>query len=147
MPVVGALGLRRVGGEVEDAGAVGVWAGWWVNHDVVFGCRVFLSSHSVVTCRGWPGSHSLSLLRQRKGRSTAPTKKKGERREAALRVRVKIRGKTGNEKTRLRLRQFSFLIRFTAHFDASFQAQFVRRDLIWSKNNLRQISADRRNIF
>ena len=27
------------------------------------------------------------------------------------------------KKTRLRLRQFSFLIRFTAHFDASFQAQ------------------------
>jgi len=28
------------------------------------------------------------------------------------------------KKTRLRLRQFSFLIHFTAYFDASFQAQF-----------------------
>jgi hypothetical protein len=41
--------------------------------------------------RGRPGSRSLSLLRQRK------EAKKGERWEAALRVRVKIRGKTGNE--------------------------------------------------
>jgi hypothetical protein len=35
------------------------------------------------------------------------------------------------KKTRLRLRQFSFLIRFTAYFDASFQAQCVRRDLVF----------------
>jgi len=34
------------------------------------------------------------------------------------------------KKTRLRLRQFSFLIRFIADFDASFQAQFVRRDRV-----------------
>jgi hypothetical protein len=32
------------------------------------------------------------------------------------------------KQTRLRLRQVSFLIRFTTDFDASFQAQFVRRD-------------------
>jgi hypothetical protein len=61
------------------------------------------------------------LLRQRK------EAKKGEREVAALRVRVKIWGKAGNEKTRLRLRQFSFLIRFTPYFDASPQAQFFRR--------------------
>jgi hypothetical protein len=34
------------------------------------------------------------------------------------------------KQTRLRLRQVSFLIRFTADFDASFQAQFVRRTRI-----------------
>jgi hypothetical protein len=61
------------------------------------------------------------LLRQRK------EAKKGERGDAALRVRVKIRNKTGNEKTRLRLRQFSFLIRFISYFYASFQAQFLQR--------------------
>jgi hypothetical protein len=45
------------------------------------------------------------------------------------------------KQTRLRLRQVSFLIRFTAYFDASFQAQFVRRDYfitplgyLWSFN-------------
>jgi hypothetical protein len=33
------------------------------------------------------------------------------------------------KQTRLRLRQVSFLIRFIADFDASFQAQFFRHDL------------------
>jgi hypothetical protein len=45
----------------------------------------------LILAGGWPGSHSLSLLRQRK------EAKKGERGEAALRVRVKITNKTGNE--------------------------------------------------
>ena len=44
------------------------------------------------TCRGWPGSHFLSLLRQRK------EAKKGEREAAALRVPAEIAGKAGNEK-------------------------------------------------
>jgi hypothetical protein len=44
---------------------------------------------------------------------------------------LKSEPKREMKKTRLRLRQFSFLIRFTSDFNASFQAQCVRRDLIF----------------
>jgi len=59
-----------------------------------------------LSCRGWPGCHLLSLLRQRK------KAKKGDREAAALRVPVCANQKMGSERNSLRSDNVHFFIHF-----------------------------------
>jgi hypothetical protein len=67
----------------------------------------------VDACRDWP--------RRATPFSCVDKKRKQKKRpqDAALRVPEKMRCKAGNERTRLRLRQLSFLVRFAPHFFGS----------------------------